>query len=95
MTYEDHDKVQDLYRKTGCSSISEYGRKVLLNIPVRFFTRDKSLDEMCEQFIQFRKAVGFLLKMEGMSSTERKEVMDIMRTIQLNMEEIARLCLSK
>jgi hypothetical protein len=54
-------KLHKLYSKTTCNSLSEYGRKLLLNEPVTIYHRNQSADDFMQEMIKLKnelQAIG-------------------------------------
>jgi hypothetical protein len=55
------EKIHKLYSKTTCNSISEYGRKLLLNEPVTIYHRNQSADDFLQEMVKLKnelQAIG-------------------------------------
>lgn len=52
---DEESKLNKLFKKTTCGSLSEYARDVLLKEPVNILYRNQSADELMEEMIQLKK----------------------------------------
>lgn len=51
---KEYNKIQELYKKTTCQSISEYARSILLKKPVIIKYRNQSADELLSEMINLK-----------------------------------------
>ena len=58
LTIEEYQKLEELASKTICSSLSDYGRRVLLQEPVKVLRRNQSLDDFLTDMLQLRKELS-------------------------------------
>ena len=54
LTADEYQKVKDRYSISVCRTISEYGRKLILQKPVTILTRNQSLDDFMSEMIILR-----------------------------------------
>jgi MobC-like protein len=55
------EKLNKFYSKTTCNSLSEYGRKVLLQEPVTIYHRNQTADDFLQEMVQLKselQAIG-------------------------------------
>jgi MobC-like protein len=55
MTAEEYQQLANLAATTICSSLSDYGRRVLLQKPVSILYRNQSLDDFLAEMLLLRK----------------------------------------
>ena len=57
---EEREKLNRLYGRAQCNSLSEYARDVLLKEPVRIKIRNQSADDFLEEMILLKKELNAL-----------------------------------
>jgi len=55
LTEEEYQQVEQLTKKTTCRTVSDYGRRVLLQKPVSVNYRNQSLDDFLADMLALRK----------------------------------------
>src|SRR5690606_15976059 len=58
-TPEEYDIIRSRFKKSMFRKMSEYSRSVLLQKPVIFTYRDKSMDDMLEELILLRRELNY------------------------------------
>jgi predicted nucleic acid-binding OB-fold protein len=58
LNIDEKKKLNSLYGKTTCNSLSEYARSVLLKEPVTIFYRNQTADEFLAEMIQLKKELN-------------------------------------
>jgi argonaute-like protein implicated in RNA metabolism and viral defense len=57
---DEFEKLSESEKKTTCSDLSDYLRRVLLNKPITGYIRNKSLDEFTEEMMLLRKELNHI-----------------------------------
>src|SRR5690348_11038189 len=58
LNVDEKKKLNSLYGKTTCNSLSEYARSVLLKEPVNILYRNQTADEFLAEMIQLKKELN-------------------------------------
>lgn len=58
LTQGQYTKIEGLYKKSNCHTLSEYVRKLLSDKPVTIFYRDQSLDDLIEEIAELNNEMN-------------------------------------
>jgi len=58
LTIKEYERIRSLSKGSTTPQLSEYIRRVILNKPVTFFTRDRSMDELMQELMLLRKELN-------------------------------------
>ncbi|MFC0318713.1 MULTISPECIES: plasmid mobilization protein [Olivibacter] len=58
LTIKEYDRIKALSKESTTPQLSEYIRRVILEKPVTFFTRDRSMDELMQELMLLRKELN-------------------------------------
>jgi hypothetical protein len=57
---DEYEKLEERKKKTTCTDMSDYLRRVLLNKPITGYVRNRSLDEFMEELMHLRKELNHI-----------------------------------
>ena len=57
---DEYEKLEERRKKTTCTDMSDYMRRILLNKPATGYVRNRSLDEFMEEMIHLRKELNHI-----------------------------------
>jgi hypothetical protein len=85
---EQYKQVKEFIRSTTCRSFNEYARKVLLQKPVVVTYRNRSLDDLTEAFVQFKRYAENILLIDTLTDVEKEWLLITIQSIKESLAQI-------
>jgi hypothetical protein len=85
---EEYRQLKENIAATTCRSFSEYGRKLLLGMPVVVTYRNRSFDDLTEAFVQFKRDAENILATGTFTETEKFYLFETFKSIKETLIQI-------
>lgn len=88
------ENLKSLVSNSTCRTISEYGRKLLINLPIVIYYRNKSFDEFMDTSIELRREIQDLLR-QPLTMANEERLIQLYREIKEGINQIMDQCSPK
>lgn len=91
----EYENVMQRFSMSGCYTISEYCRKMLLSEPIVLYYRNKSFDEFVQEAILLRNEIQFIRGQLPINLEKAGQLIKLQEDIKECINKIVDTCLPK